>query len=41
MTIWVSSANNGLADALSRFDREKLLLMCPEWQMNDGFLLDK
>jgi hypothetical protein len=37
-TIWVSSANNGLADALSRFDREKLLLLCPKWQMNDGFL---
>jgi len=40
-TIWVSSANNGLANALSRFNCEKLLLLCPKWQMNNGFLPDK
>jgi hypothetical protein len=32
---WVSSAENGLADALSRFDRDRVLLLCPHWDTSD------
>ena len=29
---WIEGKRNGLADALSRFDEEKLTLLCPRWQ---------
>lgn len=29
---WIEGRRNGLADALSRFDEEKLIDLCPHWQ---------
>lgn len=29
---WIEGRRNGLADALSRFDKEKLIDLCPHWQ---------
>ena len=29
---WISGESNGLADALSRFDNEKVANLCPHWQ---------
>lgn len=29
---WIEGKRNGLADALSRFDEEKLTRLCPHWQ---------
>jgi len=31
---WISSAENGLADALSRFDRNRVLSLCPHWDVS-------
>ena len=29
---WIEGKRNGLADALSRFDEDKLIDLCPHWQ---------
>lgn len=36
---WISSADNGLADALSRFDRLRVSSLCPHWDTSDLPLL--
>lgn len=36
---WIPSEANGLADALSRFDINKIANLCPHWQISFSLML--